>query len=115
MHLDWPVLALAFGLGSLLSQAATLPLLLKAWGAYQREKELRIAQRVAAILADIKHTQDADDLPDPRRQRDVAEAGLFQIAKIIKDAERLRDWAAHVAAGGSPDDPPSAWKKVGIK
>lgn len=110
MYSDWPVLALAFGLGIILALAVTLPLLGRAWGAYRREQDYNTALRVAGILADIKRTQATADEPDAARQRDVAEATLFGVGKIIKDAQRLQDWAAHIAQGGQADDPPSLWK-----
>lgn len=103
------------GLGFALALVATLPLLLRAWGAFRREQEYELAERVAGILADIKHTQDAADVPDAARQRDVAEAALFKISAMGREYERMREWMAHVAAGGQPDDPPSKWSKGAAK
>lgn len=111
--------SVGLGLGFALALVATLPLLLRAWGAYRRETQRetndRIAEqvfvRVSGILADIKHTQEAEGRPDPVQQQNVAEAALFKIAAMGREYERMREWMAHVAAGGQPDDPPSKWMK----
>lgn len=118
MYLDWPAtatFALGVGAGIVLTLGATWPMLRKAWSAYQRERDYETATRVAEILGDIKHTQDTASEPDPARQRDVAEAALFKFDRMRAEVETIRDWMAHVAAGGRADDPPSKWMKAGTK
>jgi hypothetical protein len=70
--------------------------------------EDKVAKLSACSKHDLKHITRAD----------VGEAFLFDFARLREDvqvmANRLENFtqhAQHVAAGGSPDDPPSTWKE----
>jgi hypothetical protein len=89
-------------------------------------RQLRLAVTDLAEIKTRLAKLEADPAPQPCSRHDVrhivradvGEAFLFDFAKLREDVEvmarRLECFtqhAQHVAAGGSPDDPPSTWGK----